>query len=79
MPFVIAGGCGICVGLVVMYLSYLAHSFALFTIGWLLTSVMSNISSSPYQAIIPDLVRKEQLGIASGFMGFMYVIDFRCN
>jgi MFS-type transporter involved in bile tolerance (Atg22 family) len=60
------GATGALVGLFLMWMSKIANSFALFSFSWFVTSISLNMSSSPFQAIIPDIVNQSQMGLASG-------------
>lgn len=71
-PFIFIGVLGNIIGLSIMYL---ARSFSIFLIGFLLVQLMNNIAAAPYQALLPDLVPHSQRGSASGYMGLMLILS----
>jgi len=71
-PFIFIGVLGNIIGLSIMYL---ARSFSVFLIGFLLVQLMNNIAAAPYQALLPDLVPNSQRGSASGYMGLMLILS----
>lgn len=71
-PFIFIGVLGNIIGLSIMYL---ARSFSIFLIGFLLVQFMNNIAAAPYQALLPDLVPHSQRGSASGYMGLMLILS----
>lgn len=48
-----------------------SHSLALFVALYLLVQLSFTSAMAPYQALIPDLVAKQQRGTASGYLGLM--------
>ncbi len=70
-PFVLLGT--LLNSLVLLGLAY-APSLALFTLAYLLVQFSNNVSGAAYQGFIPDLVPKEQRGMASGLMGLMTML-----
>lgn len=48
-----------------------SHSLAMFVVLYLLVQFSFTSAMAPYQALIPDLVAKQQRGTASGYLGLM--------
>lgn len=67
-PFMVAGVIGTAVMLLLMGFF---KNYAPFLAAYLGLQIFSNLASAPYQALIPDVVRFEQRGVASGYMGLM--------
>lgn len=72
MVFLMAGTVVNIAGLIVMLI---ARDFALYVIGYLLVQLGNAVASSPYTALIPDVVPKEERGRASGVMGFFQLFS----
>jgi MFS family permease len=67
MPFLLGGTAVNIVGLLVMLL---APGYWLYAAGYVLVQLGNSLASSPYAALIPDVVPQEERGAASGAMGF---------
>ncbi len=67
-PFMVAGVIGTAAMLVLMGV---IKTYTPFLAAYLGLQIFSNLASAPYQALIPDVVRFEQRGVASGYMGLM--------
>jgi Na+/melibiose symporter-like transporter len=52
----------------------LASNFPMLVVSFMLLQLSVNISSGPYQALIPDMIPPERHGIASGYMGVWNLI-----
>ena len=72
MVFLISGTVVNVAGLVVMLI---AKDFALYVIGYLLVQLGNAVASSPYTALIPDVVPQSERGRASGVMGFFQLFS----
>lgn len=48
-----------------------SHSLTMFVVLYLLVQLTFTSAMAPYQALIPDLVAKQQRGTASGYLGLM--------
>jgi MFS family permease len=59
-------------GLAVMLL---APGFAVYVVGYLLVQFGNSVASSPYTALIPDVVPEGERGRASGVMGFFQLFS----
>jgi MFS family permease len=59
------------IGLIAMYF---APSYAMYFVAYLLVQLGNAIASSPYTALIPDLVDKSDQGRASGVMGTFQLV-----
>ena len=59
------------VGLVLMYL---APSYAMYFVAYLFVQLGNAVASSPYTALIPDLVERSDQGRASGVMGMFQLV-----
>jgi MFS family permease len=51
-----------------------AGSVAIFVLALIINQFGSNAANASYQALLPDLVPKEQRGAASGYMGLMTIL-----
>lgn len=71
MAFIMSGTLVNVAGLAVMYA---APSFALYFVGFLIVQVGNNLATSPYNALIPDLVPAAERGAASGIMGLLTLV-----
>ncbi|MBF6593031.1 MAG: MFS transporter [Thermaceae bacterium] len=67
MPFLLWGTAINILGLLVMLL---APGYWVYAVGYFLVQLGNSLASSPYTALIPDVVPQEQRGAASGAMGF---------
>lgn len=67
MPFLLGGTAVNIAGLLVMLL---APGYWLYAAGYVLVQLGNSVASSPYAALIPDVVPQEERGAASGAMGF---------
>lgn len=67
MPFLLGGTAVNIVGLLVMLW---APGYWVYAAGYLLVQLGNSVASSPYTALIPDVVPREERGAASGAMGF---------
>ncbi len=72
MIFLAAGTTVNILGLVVMLV---ANSFPLYVVGYLLVQLGNAVASSPYTALIPDVVAPSERGRASGVMGFFQLFS----
>ena len=72
MVFLLSGTVVNIAGLVVMLM---AGNFALYVIGYLLVQLGNAVASSPYTALIPDVVPQNERGRASGVMGFFQLFS----
>jgi MFS family permease len=72
MIFLISGTVVNVVGLVIMLL---APSFWVYVVGYLLVQFGNAVASSPYNALIPDVVPAHERGRASGVMGFFQLFS----
>ena len=72
MVFLAAGTVVNIAGLVVMLI---ARDFAVYVIGYLLVQLGNAVASSPYTALIPDVVPQSERGRASGVMGFFQLFS----
>ncbi len=67
-PFMVVGVAGSMAALVIMGLSRQVRTMI---VAYLMLELFGNLASSPYQALIPDVVSPNQRGEASGYMGLM--------
>lgn len=67
MPFLIGGTVINILGLLVMLA---APGYWVYAAGYVLVQLGNSVASSPYAALIPDVVPQEERGAASGAMGF---------
>ncbi|MDP3064513.1 MAG: MFS transporter [Chloroflexota bacterium] len=65
-PFIVAGSLAACVALVAVGF---APTYAALLAAYLLLQLSSNVAQAPYQAVIPDLVSRKELGRASAAKG----------
>jgi MFS family permease len=72
MVFLISGTVVNIAGLVVMLI---ARDFALYAFGYALVQLGNAVASSPYTALIPDVVPQSERGRASGVMGFFQLFS----
>lgn len=70
-PFMLAGGLLGALGILGMYLASTALSFPGYLFSYIILQIGSNTALASYMGIIPDLVPKDQRGVASGYMAFM--------
>jgi MFS family permease len=68
IPFVVVGGL---LTLVALGLLSQATTVTAMVLGYLLLQISDDIATAPYSALIPDLVKPEHRGYASGIMGFL--------
>jgi MFS family permease len=71
MPFIWVGAAVNVVGLGVMLM---APGFWIYFLGYGLVQVGNNLATSPYNALIPDVVPEEHRGTASGYMGLLLLL-----
>jgi MFS family permease len=62
---------GIAIAAVALLAFYLAPTVPTFTVAYIVLQLAMNVAIGPYQAIIPDFVPKERIGVASGWMAAM--------
>ena len=61
-------GIGACFGAMGLLAFYLAPTLPIFITTYVLLQTAMNVAIGPYQAIIPDFVDQENIGVASGWM-----------
>ncbi|HSV73209.1 MAG TPA: MFS transporter [Chthonomonadales bacterium] len=70
-PYIMAGVALNLAGLAVLFWAASAHSLIGYLCGYLLANLGNNVATGPYSGVIPDVVREDQRGIASGWMAVM--------
>ena len=73
-PFVLVGSILSALFIVIMAAFNPQTHFEWFVFFWVLANVAVAIGSSPYSAIIPDIVPPSQYGASSGWFGMMQMI-----
>jgi len=68
LPFL---GWGVLVTVLGLALMFVAPSYALYFVGYVVVQLGNAIAASPYAALIPDVVPAQDMGRASGAMGFL--------
>lgn len=70
-PFMVTGTAVNLFGLAALWLGGERGSVALYLLGYAVVQLGSNFATSAYAGVIPDIVPREQRGIASGWMAAM--------
>ncbi|HEV2236855.1 MAG TPA: MFS transporter, partial [Ktedonobacterales bacterium] len=70
-PYIVAGTLLLLLGMVLLGA---AREVVAFIFGFALVMLANSVATAAYQSLLPDLVRPEQRGAASGFMGVMTII-----
>lgn len=74
-PFLIFGTIGNVLGLVAFaYLPATPSALVTFVLIFVWIELFNNLATAPYNALIPDVVSREQRGSASGWMGLMTML-----
>jgi len=70
-PYMAAGVAINLVGLAMLFWAAAAHSVVGYLWGYLVANFGNNVATGPYSGVIPDVVREDQRGDASGWMAAM--------
>lgn len=71
LPFL---GLGTLVNVLGLAVMFVAPSYWVYALGYLLVQLGNSVASGPYAALIPDLVPEGERGAASGVMGFLQLL-----
>lgn len=72
MPFLVVGTIGNVIGLLALaFIPSTPSALIPYVVAFMWIELFNNIATAPYSALIPDVVRKEQRGSASGWLGLM--------
>lgn len=70
-PYILAGGAVAVVGLLSLLAGYMMRSLEIYFVAFFVLQFGANTALAAYSGIIPDVVPRDQHGVASGFMALM--------